>query len=98
MKTKLLMLFAVLTLSISVQAKKYPQLKFEKTIIDLGTFSMDNAVQKCTFKFTNVGDAKLVITTVQPSCGCTVADYPKDFTHPSLQSDDKRFYRSRSIC
>lgn len=30
------------------------------------------------FKFTNSGDAPLVITSVQASCGCTVAEYSKE--------------------
>lgn len=84
---KLLMLMAVLTLAVSAQAKKYPQLKFEKTTIDLGTFSMDEPVRKCVFKFTNVGDAKLVINSVLPSCGCTVANFPKDFIAPGASGE-----------
>ena len=83
MKTKFMLLFAAFMLTLGMSAKKYPQIKFETTVIDFGTFSMDDAVRKCTFKFTNVGDAKLVINSVNPSCGCTVADdYPKDFIAP----------------
>lgn len=82
MKTRFLMFFVAFALALGIQAKKYPQIKFEKTTIDMGTFSMDDPVQKCTFKFTNVGDAKLVINTVRASCGCTVAEYPKDFISP----------------
>lgn len=81
------MLLAVFTLALGVQAKKFPQIKFEKTTIDLGTFSMDEPVQKCTFKFTNVGNAKLIINSVHTSCGCTVADYPKDFIAPGASGE-----------
>lgn len=87
MKTKLVLFIAFLALALGVQAKKYPQIKFEKTTIDMGTFSMDDPVQKCTFKFTNVGDAKLVINAVHVSCGCTVADYPKDFIAPGASGE-----------
>ena len=87
MKTKLLMLLAVFALALGVQAKKFPQIKFEKTVIDMGTFSLNDPVQKCTFKFTNVGDAKLVINAVHTSCGCTVADYPKDFIAPGATGE-----------
>lgn len=87
MKTKLLLLMAVFAVALGMQAKKYPQIKFEKTTIDMGTFSMDTPVQKCTFKFTNVGNAKLVIVSVHPSCGCTVADYPKDFIAPGASGE-----------
>lgn len=66
----------------AVSAKKYPEITFEKTTVDLGTFSMYDSKQKCVFKFTNTGDAKLVINKVHTSCGCTVADYPKKFISP----------------
>jgi len=62
--------------------KKYAQIKYEQTTIDVGTFSQDDPVQKCTFKFYNVGDAKLYINYVHTSCGCTVADFPKDPISP----------------
>ena len=92
MKTKLLLFIAMIALSLGVQAKKYPQIKFEKTTIDFGTFSMDNPIQKCVFKFTNVGNAKLVITQVHASCGCTVAEYPKDFIAPGASGEIKVTY------
>jgi len=62
--------------------KKYAQIKYEQTTIDVGTFSQDDPVQKCTFKFYNVGEAKLYINYVHTSCGCTVADFPKDPISP----------------
>ena len=79
---RLLLLFLTLTCFGMISAKKYPEIQFEKTTIDLGTFSMDEAVQKCVFKFTNTGKAKLVVNQVHTSCGCTVADYPKDPISP----------------
>ncbi len=30
------------------------------------------------FRFRNSGNKPLIIKSVQPSCGCTVADYPKE--------------------
>ena len=87
MRTKLFMFLAIFTVALGIQAKKFPEIKFEKTLVDFGTFSMDDPVQKCTFKFKNVGDAKLVITAVHASCGCTVADYPKDFIAPGATGE-----------
>lgn len=87
MKTKLLLLLAVCFIAIGVQAKKYPQIKFEKTTVDFGSFSMDEPIQKCTFKFTNTGSTKLVITAVHASCGCTIPDYPKDFIAPGASGE-----------
>ncbi len=75
-------MLAVLAMAVSAQAKKYPQMKFEKMTIDLGTFCMDDPVRKCTFRFTNVGKSKLVIHKVRVTCGCTSVDYPKDFIAP----------------
>ena len=87
MKAKICMFITLMALAMCVNAKKHPQIKFERTTIDLGTFSMDDPVQKVVFKFTNVGDAKLVITAVHTSCGCTVADYPKDFISPGASGE-----------
>ena len=75
-------LFALMTTLAVCAKKKYPVIQFDKTTIDLGTFSSDTPVQTCTFKFRNVGDAKLVINYVHTSCGCTVADFPKDYISP----------------
>lgn len=79
----------LLTMSVSVfaQAKKYPEIKFEKTTIDLGVFSQDEPVRKCVFKFTNVGNAPLIINYVHPSCGCTVAEYPKEPIAPGASGE-----------
>lgn len=82
MKRLLFCLIAIMAMAVSVQAKKYPQIKFEKSVVDMGTFCMDEPVRKCVFRFTNVGDAKLVINKVRVTCGCTVVDYPKDFIAP----------------
>lgn len=87
MKTKICLFIAFMVLTLCVNAKKQPQIKFEKTTIDLGSFSMDDPVQKTVFKFTNVGDAKLVIMSVHASCGCTVAEYPKDFISPGASGE-----------
>lgn len=82
MKLKTILLILALMLCMVASAKKYPQIKFETTTVDLGTFCMDDPVRKCVFKFTNTGKTKLVINYVHPSCGCTDAQYPKDFIAP----------------
>lgn len=42
----------------------------------LGTIE-SGQVLKINYRFRNSGTKPLVITNVQPGCGCTVADYPK---------------------
>lgn len=83
----LFLLFTFAAFCCTAMAKKYPEIKFEKTTIDLGTFSQDDPIQKCVFKFTNVGTAKLVINYVHASCGCTVAEYPKDYISPGASGE-----------
>lgn len=80
---QLLLIALISCCCMGLQAKKkYPVLKMEQTEVNLGTFSQDHPVQTCEVKFRNVGDAKLVINQVATSCGCTVADFPKDFISP----------------
>ncbi len=78
----LLCLMASLFIVLGAEARKYPKIEFEKTTVDIGTFSEDDPVQKATFKFKNTGEKKLVINYVHTSCGCTAADFPKDFIAP----------------
>lgn len=50
---------------------------FDKTSHDFGRFSEDNPVVKCTFTFTNEGNAPLVIHQAIASCGCTEPTYTR---------------------
>ena len=56
---------------------KEASIVFDNTTQDLGTFSEDNPVVKCTFTFTNKGNAPLVIHQAIASCGCTVPTYTR---------------------
>ena len=40
-----------------------------------------------SFKFKNTGNKPLVIESVHPSCGCTVADYPKEPIAPGQEGE-----------
>ncbi|MCD8211218.1 MAG: DUF1573 domain-containing protein, partial [Prevotella sp.] len=57
-------------------------IKFDTTKHDFGTFSSKDYTQKCTFTFTNVGDAPLIINQAVASCGCTVPSYTKSPVAP----------------
>ena len=39
-----------------------------------------------SFRFKNTGDKPLVIQSVRPGCGCTVADYPKEPIAPGKEA------------
>lgn len=75
---KFLLMSLMLMLSLGyASAQKEAGIKFEKTTYDFGTFSESTPVQKCTFTFTNVGDAPLIIHQAIASCGCTIPQYTK---------------------
>lgn len=54
-----------------------PKFKFTGgTTFDFGTIKQGQKVQH-KFEFTNTGKEPLMIICVNPSCGCTIADWPK---------------------
>lgn len=57
--------------------KMIPVMSFEKAEHDFGTIEAGTP-QETTFRFTNTGNAPLIITDAKSSCGCTVPDYPKN--------------------
>lgn len=66
----------------NTQMEKNAEIKFETLNHDFGTFSVNDPVVKCVFKFTNVGDAPLIIHQAIASCGCTIPTYTKDPIKP----------------
>ena len=66
----------------TTQTEKRAEIKFETLNHDFGTFSANDPVVKCVFKFTNVGDAPLIINQAIASCGCTVPTYTKEPVKP----------------
>ena len=61
----------------SIANKNKPEIKFEKTEIDLGIIPQ-GVPKTFEFVFTNTGNEPLVLSNVQPTCGCTIADWPKE--------------------
>ena len=53
-----------------------PILTFDKKMHDFGRLSQGESIAY-SFKFTNTGNADLLISNCDASCGCTVADFPK---------------------
>ncbi|WP_315578579.1 DUF1573 domain-containing protein [Hoylesella oralis] len=87
--TTMMLLFVV---NIASAQQKSSEIKFDKTSHDFGTFSEDNSVQKCTFTFTNVGNAPLIINQAVASCGCAVPSYTKTPIAPGQKGEIKVTY------
>ncbi|PHQ61228.1 MAG: hypothetical protein COC08_05685 [Maribacter sp.] len=55
--------------------KQVPVMEFEKVEHDFGNI-VQGTPQETVFKFTNTGNAPLIITDAKSSCGCTVPERP----------------------
>ena len=81
-----------------------PVFSFEVLEHDFGKIIRGEKVSQ-SFKFTNVGDADLVISKVSTSCGCTVSKYPKDPVKPgeteyieaTFDSTHKKGFQNKTI-
>lgn len=56
-------------------------IEFEETTHDFGNIK-EGAKVEHVFKFKNTGNVPLIVTAVQPSCGCTASNYTKDPVAP----------------
>jgi hypothetical protein len=70
--------------------------KWISTVFDFGSIKRNVPVHH-TFKFTNNGDAPLLITSVQASCGCTVTQYSKDPIAPGAEGFVKATYNAANV-
>ncbi|MGJ8732616.1 DUF1573 domain-containing protein [Cellulophaga fucicola] len=77
MKKIVLVLFVgLLAFNLSAQEKK-AKIEFKTETVDYGKVERGgNGVR--VFEFTNTGDAPLIISKVNSSCGCTIPKKPKD--------------------
>ncbi|MBR5803283.1 MAG: DUF1573 domain-containing protein [Bacteroidaceae bacterium] len=73
-------------------AKGEAEITFEKTSHNFGTFSEENPVVTCVFKFKNTGDVPLVIHQAVASCGCTVPEFTKEPIKPGESGELKVTY------
>lgn len=58
------------------QDNEKPEFKFNEEKHDFGKVPVGTPVTT-VFEFTNVGKEPLILANVQPTCGCTIADYTK---------------------
>lgn len=63
------------------------------TVHDFGKIPLNKPVTH-EFRFTNSGNTPLIISSVQASCGCTVADYSKEPIAPGGEGFVKATYNA----
>lgn len=70
---------------------QYPAFKWDNKEHDFGNILRQSPVSH-EFEFTNKGQAPLVISEVEGSCGCTVAEYTKDPVMPGQKGIVKAIF------
>ena len=78
MKKIIFLLVVVFNVSIFAQSGAKIEFKDKDNTIDYGRVEkgVDSGIR--AFEFTNTGDAPLIITNVQSTCGCTIPTKPKE--------------------
>jgi len=89
----------ILTMGMVISANaqfQYPNFKWVNTEHDFGEIQhLDPVVYE--FEFTNKGQAPLVISEVEGSCGCTVAEYTKDPVMPGKKGKVKAIFDAAAM-
>ena len=91
----LAMLAGTFFVSSTVKAQESgAKIEFEKEVHDYGNIKY-GANGTCTFEFKNTGNAPLIISKAQGSCGCTVPEWPKEPIPPGGKSVIKVKYDTK---
>lgn len=72
----LLVVFAVENQTLSAHTKPKATIEWDEMSYDFGEIPFNKPIQ-IDFSFKNPGMIPLIISDVKTSCGCTVADFPK---------------------
>ncbi len=76
--------------------EKFPVMTFEQKHFDLGTLHEGDVVER-VYKFTNTGDAPLIISRIKASCGCTVpSGWSKEPIMPGQKGEFKVRFNTRN--
>lgn len=94
-KTCILLLLSFFALNIYAQ-EKVAKIEFESTVIDYGTIEK-GADGVRTFKFTNTGNAPLIISQVKSTCGCTVPKKPDGPILPGEEGEIQVKYDTNKV-
>lgn len=73
-----------------------PRIHFEQEVYDYGTIAFGSD-GRCSFSFTNTGDAPLIIQSFQSSCGCLVSDWDREPVAPGASGNVRLRYDTRRV-
>jgi hypothetical protein len=91
---KMVKILGNLAIMLFVFSANAQELKFDELVHDFGTIKEELGNVTHAFKFTNNGDKPLVITKVQPSCGCTTSGWTKEPVKPGETGEVLATYRT----
>jgi hypothetical protein len=77
-----------------VHVSEGPHIKFESVSHNFGNIQENTQVTH-EFTFTNIGDKPLILTSVQPTCGCTASNYPRQPIKPGESASITATFNSR---
>jgi hypothetical protein len=83
MKKTIVVLFAC-CIALAAASHTAAIFNWSETSHDFGSITQGTPVSH-VFEFTNTGSEPLIITEVQTSCGCTVADYSREPIAPGAK-------------
>jgi hypothetical protein len=92
MKKMVMITLMLVGMFTAAHAQGKAEIKFDKQVINIGTFPETAAKKSVTFTFTNIGEAPLVINQVVASCGCTSPQYDKKPIAPGQKGSIKVTY------
>lgn len=70
---------------------------WSETTHDFGNFKEELKTVKCVMPFLNTGDSAIMITRVQPTCGCTAAHFTHGVIMPGERGQIDISYDARNI-
>jgi hypothetical protein len=73
-----------------------PRIHFEQEVYDYGTIAYGSD-GRCSFTFTNTGDAPLIIHQFQSSCGCLVPYWDREPVAPGASGNVRLLYDTRRV-
>ena len=98
MKTFITLIFGVFVVFCAIAQENQetvpgPSITFEEVSFDFGDIHQGDKVSH-VFNLDNSGDAPLIITNVQTTCGCTATDWPRDPIAPGETASIKVNFNS----